>query len=176
MAIPRKILTLILVVEKNGKEPVSRVLLGMKKRGFGAGKWNGFGGKVEPGETVYQGAVRELQEEAFITPIGMTQKGLLAFDFPDGSCGPLLVHVFVASEYEGQITESEEMMPQWFESSDIPFEKMWEDDHLWFPYILGKEPKNFVGRMVFQDVHKMIEHSLDELGEGQSFQELAKNI
>lgn len=34
------------------------ILLGFKKRGFGKDKWNGFGGKVEPGESIFQGAVR----------------------------------------------------------------------------------------------------------------------
>lgn len=47
-----KLLTLVLVVRPG------RVLLGMKKRGFGAGKWNGFGGKVQPGETIEDGARR----------------------------------------------------------------------------------------------------------------------
>jgi hypothetical protein len=47
-----KLLTLVLIRDK------CRVLLGMKKRGFGAGRWNGFGGKVEAGETIVQGAIR----------------------------------------------------------------------------------------------------------------------
>lgn len=34
------------------------ILLGLKKRGFGLGKWNGFGGKVIAGETFTQAAVR----------------------------------------------------------------------------------------------------------------------
>lgn len=48
----RKLLTLVLVVQPG------RVLLGMKKRGFGAGKWNGFGGKVQTGESIEQAARR----------------------------------------------------------------------------------------------------------------------
>ena len=35
-----------------------RILLGMKKRGFGAGRWNGFGGKVNNDETILQAAKR----------------------------------------------------------------------------------------------------------------------
>ena len=38
--------TLMLIVDEN------KILLGMKKRGFGEGKWNGFGGKVNEGETI----------------------------------------------------------------------------------------------------------------------------
>eukprot|EP00729_Bicosta_minor_P028396 gene28396-12164_t len=59
MTSPKR-LTLILLRELE----TSRILLGMKKRGFGAGKWNGFGGKVEVGETIVEGAVREMQEES----------------------------------------------------------------------------------------------------------------
>ena len=53
----RKVLTLVFLRD------ATRVLLGMKKRGFGVGKWNGFGGKVEPGETVVEAAAREVTEE-----------------------------------------------------------------------------------------------------------------
>ena len=172
----RKVTTLVLILEKHGTEPVRRVLLGMKKRGFGVGKWNGFGGKVESNETVMEGAVRELHEECGITPVGLRETGLLAFDFPDGSCCPLLVRVFVASEYEGDITESEEMRPQWFDTTDIPFGEMWEDDHLWFPMILSNTPRPFVGTLVFKEVHTMIEHTVSELREDQSFDELARTI
>ena len=85
----RKVTTLVLIVEE------SRALLGMKKRGFGVGKWNGFGGKVEPNETVNDAAIREIQEEAGITPLDMKQIGLMAFDFPDLSCVPLLVGLYL---------------------------------------------------------------------------------
>ncbi len=47
-----KIFTLVLVSKKSG------ILLGLKKRGFGEGKWNGFGGKIESGESVMQAAIR----------------------------------------------------------------------------------------------------------------------
>ena len=51
---PNKQLTLLFVLEPEKKE----VLLGMKKRGFGQGRWNGFGGKVQAGETVEDAAIR----------------------------------------------------------------------------------------------------------------------
>lgn len=47
-----KVLTLALIRNQQ------RVLLGMKKRGFGQGLWNGFGGKVEEGETIKEAAKR----------------------------------------------------------------------------------------------------------------------
>ena len=45
-------------------KPIEKILLGMKKRGMGQGKWNGFGGKLKVGETVVQCALRELEEES----------------------------------------------------------------------------------------------------------------
>jgi 8-oxo-dGTP diphosphatase/2-hydroxy-dATP diphosphatase len=47
-----KVFTLVLVLKK------SQILLGLKKRGLGVGKWNGFGGKIESQETVIQAAIR----------------------------------------------------------------------------------------------------------------------
>jgi len=56
--VPNKVMTLVLVTNGN----YSRILLGMKKRGLGIGKWNGFGGKLEPGESIEAAAARELHE------------------------------------------------------------------------------------------------------------------
>jgi len=53
----RKLFTLCIVLKRN------EILLGMKKRGFGKGKWNGFGGKVLRGETIEKAAKRELREK-----------------------------------------------------------------------------------------------------------------
>jgi len=69
----QKILTLALIINEQKQE----ILLGLKKRGFGVGKWNGFGGKVDPHETVFQGALRELKEESGISCIDMRFVGKL---------------------------------------------------------------------------------------------------
>jgi hypothetical protein len=72
-----KVLTLV-IIEKEGE-----VLLGMKKRGFGQGYYNGFGGKVETGETVEEAAARELKEEAGVVAVSMEKRGILTFHFDD---------------------------------------------------------------------------------------------
>ena len=150
----RKASTLVLLVQEG------RLLLGMKKRGFGVGKWNGFGGKVESGETVREGALREMREECGvdIPSSALTEAGVLAFDFPDGSCGPLLVHVFKASGYTGKIEESEEMAPRWFETSSIPFDQMWQDDEHWFPLFL--RDTRFTATFQFENLHTMVAHQV----------------
>eukprot|EP00052_Salpingoeca_macrocollata_P009241 m.72981 g.72981 ORF g.72981 m.72981 type:complete len:171 (+) comp17003_c1_seq1:101-613(+) len=146
---PHKLLTLIFV-RQNG-----RILLGLKKRGFGAGRWNGFGGKVEPGETVFEGACRELKEEACITS-NLQEVGRLYFEFVNN---PQIweVHVFCGSECNPDPQETEEMKPQWYEEKDIPFERMWEDDRMWFPYLLRGE--YFTAYALFEGETKMISAS-----------------
>src|SRR3989338_4245642 len=89
------------------------VLLGMKKKGFGMGRWNGFGGHVEKGETIEEAARREVQEEAGITVNVLEKRGVLEFEF-QGNPEILEVHVFNSSDFSGEPTESNEMKPQWF--------------------------------------------------------------
>ncbi|KAI8600523.1 NUDIX hydrolase domain-like protein, partial [Dissophora ornata] len=141
----KKVLTLVMVIDKDQQ----RILLGYKKRGFGAHLWNGFGGKVEPGETTQQGALRELEEEAGITvnPEHFQKAGLLLFLFENDPVG-LETHVYKTYQYEGQIRECDEMRPEWFNFADIPFTQMWDDDKIWLPLLL-KEQDPFFGRMYF---------------------------
>ena len=82
----------------------------------------------------------------------------MAFDFPDGSCGPLLVHVFRATAFEGEVRESEEMAPRWFDVREIPFDQMWQDDRHWFPLFLAEQ--RFTAKFEFQDLHTMVKHEV----------------
>jgi 8-oxo-dGTP diphosphatase/2-hydroxy-dATP diphosphatase len=124
----------------------SQILLGMKKRGFGAGRWNGFGGKVEPGETIAEAAARELFEESNVVADDLLDIGTLIFKFIDET-PDLEVHIFRATKFSGEPQETEEMRPQWFKIKDIPYEKMWADDVLWLPLLI--DGKKFKGEFVF---------------------------
>ncbi|PJE75822.1 hypothetical protein COV04_02660 [Candidatus Uhrbacteria bacterium CG10_big_fil_rev_8_21_14_0_10_48_11] len=63
-------------------------LLGLKKRRFGAGKWDGFGGKVETEETIEEAAKRELEEESGVVAQQIEKVGILNFTTNSGE----LVH------------------------------------------------------------------------------------
>ncbi|MBU6390052.1 8-oxo-dGTP diphosphatase [Patescibacteria group bacterium] len=118
-----------------------RVLLAMKKRGFGAGKWNGVGGKVQAGENILDAARREAKEEIGVEVgfSGLRQQAVLNFEFksPMKSDWNQSCHVFVADVWRGKPKESEEMRPEWFPVETLPFEQMWADDPVWLPLVLA---------------------------------------
>ena len=133
-AAPKKLLSLVYV--RRG----TQILLGLKKRGFGQGKWNGFGGKLEEGESMEQCARRELQEEAGIEVERMDLRGIINFRYHTLP-RVLEVHVYEAQGIvdEAALGESEEMRPQWFEETAIPLDQMWADDPYWLPDLLRGE-------------------------------------
>jgi 8-oxo-dGTP diphosphatase/2-hydroxy-dATP diphosphatase len=139
-----------------------RVLLGLKKRGFGAGRWNGFGGKVEPGETLLQATIREVYEEAQVTVTDPQARGILYFTFKNG-LSPLEVHIYRATSFSGEPQETDEMRPQWFTAGTIPYSQMWADDPYWLPLLLGG--KQFVGTFPFADTEELLGHKLKEVAQ-----------
>ena len=122
-----------------------RVLLGMKKRGFGTGRWNGFGGKVKEGESVEGAMRREIREEAGIEVEDLNKVGIIEFHLENIN-EIHEVHVFKVENFKGEVSESEEMRPQWFNVDEIPFDKMWPDDLYWIPLFL--KGKKFKGKFL----------------------------
>jgi 8-oxo-dGTP diphosphatase len=112
-----------------------RILLIRKKRGLGAGKINGPGGKLEAGESALESAIREVQEEIGVTPLEIEERGALHFQFVDGYS--LHCAVFLARDFVGTPVETPEAIPLWFEISAIPFTEMWADDQHWLPQMLA---------------------------------------
>src|SRR5580704_4873185 len=111
-----------------------RILMIRKKRGLGAGKINGVGGRLERGESPLQGILRETREELGITLIDPVERGELHFQFLDGYS--LFCTVFVATRFDGTPVETDEAAPLWFGIGQLPFNEMWEDDELWLPRAL----------------------------------------
>jgi 8-oxo-dGTP diphosphatase/2-hydroxy-dATP diphosphatase len=138
------------------------ILLGMKKRGFGTGKWNGFGGKIEAGETIEQAAVRELQEESGVVAKTVNRVGYLVFHMEESN-KLMKVHVYDCWDYDAStLKESDEMRPKWFALKDIPLKGMWPDDPIWLPlYLKGQR---FLGRFEYSDDDTIEDYSLTEQG------------
>ncbi|MEX2443680.1 MAG: 8-oxo-dGTP diphosphatase [Alkalispirochaeta sp.] len=113
----------------------NRVLLIRKKRGLGAGKINGPGGKTESGERPVEAAIRETREEVGLEPLDPIHYGTLRFAFTDGY--NLEVYIYVASRWHGTLTDTDEAEPFWVAESDIPYDRMWADDRWWLPAVLA---------------------------------------
>ncbi len=135
-----KIITNLGIIHKN-----DQVLLGMKKRGFGAGRWNGYGGKVLEGENIEDALCREVAEEAGIELTNVAKHGVIDFELQD--TGDVFeVNIYKISDYKGEPKETEEMLPQWFKIEELPFDKMWPTDVHWIPLLL--EGKKFKGGVI----------------------------
>jgi 8-oxo-dGTP diphosphatase len=126
------------------ENPSREVLLGLKKIGFGAGKYAGFGGRVESGESIEAATVRELEEETSIrvSVHDLYPIGRLHFLFPSKPNWSQVVHVFLATVWAGNPEESDEMKPTWCGIDQIPFESMWDYASYWVPLVVqGKRIK-----------------------------------
>ncbi len=123
------------------------ILLSMKKRGLGVGKWNGAGGKVAEGETALKTAAREVKEEigVAVKADDLEKVAEIIYTNPDPNWG-MSVDVFIARNWRGTPEESEEMKPEWFELEEVPYGQAWPDLVHWLPRLLvGEKLKaNFV--------------------------------
>jgi 8-oxo-dGTP diphosphatase len=151
---PKEKAVLVFIVDQERK----KVLLIHKKRGLGQGKINAPGGRIEPGESAVEAAIRECQEEVSLTPLNPQKRAELFFPFTSGYS----IHgeVFFSDEWKGEMAESDEAKPFWCDLDKIPWEKMWEDDRLWLPPALAG--KKLRGYYAF-DEDKMISGKLVEV-------------
>lgn len=123
--------TLLFVVQDG------RVLLIRKKRGLGAGKINGPGGRLDPDESYAECAVREVREELGIAVHDPEPRGELHFQFVDGLA--LYCRVFVGTRFTGTPVETEEAAPLWTPLDALPYDEMWADDRHWLgPVLAGR--------------------------------------
>lgn len=130
------------------------IMLAEKKRGFGVGKLNGVGGKIQSGETPEQAMIRECQEEIRVAPTRYEAMGTNSFtEYIDGQRKRLVFHLYVASMWEGEPTEIDEMAPGWFHVDSIPYEQMFEADRYWLPAVL--QGKKIAGEFEF-DINWML--------------------
>jgi 8-oxo-dGTP diphosphatase / 2-hydroxy-dATP diphosphatase len=132
MFVAETVCTQIYLFKKN------KVCLPLKKRGFGKDRHNGYGGKVEKGESLKNSALRELWEESGIRPKKIIKQAILRFKFLHTG-EKIISHLFVCREFKGEPKETEEMRPFWFSFRKIPYTKMWPDDRHWFPLFLAGE-------------------------------------
>jgi len=145
----------------------NQILLAMKKRGFGNGKYNGVGGKIENGETPENAMIRETEEEISVTPTKFEKVGVIEFDeYYKGNKENIMFHLYFVYEWIGIPKETEEMSPKWFDIDDIPYDKMLPDDKYWLPLVLnGKKIKAY---FEFDEEWNLLSKKIDELNNDNS--------
>lgn len=130
-----KLATICYLIDKKN----NKILLGRKKYGITKGILNGFGGHVEEfDKSIKDAAIREFFEETSIKIANPVLSGALFFHYDDktkDACG----YIYLCENWRGKPKESEEMEVEWFNLNNIPVNRMWPDDKLWFPVFLEKQ-------------------------------------
>ena len=152
----KEINTTLLIIKKENK-----ILLARKKRGFGFGKWNGIGGKQQGGESMDEAMLRETKEEIGITPVDYQKIGIINFtEYYKEELTNVHMHTYIATDWKGNIEESEEMFPKWFDVDQLPWDDMFEDMKYFLPYLLDK--KKIIGFFEYDKNWNLIKHEIQE--------------
>jgi len=152
------VLATLCYVRKDGK---TLMLHRIKKPGdVHAGKWNGLGGKLKPGETPEECVVREVREESGLLLRDPVLKGILTFpEFRPGE--DWYVYVFVAHAFEGTLGECGEGHLQWINDAELLDLELWEGDRIFLPWL--DQGRFFSGKFVYRegrlDHYRVVFHS-----------------
>lgn len=111
-----------------------------------AGKWNGLGGKFEPGESPEECVAREVREESGLTIENPRLRGLLMF--PGFKGNDWYVFVFTAQEFSGELKENGEGYLKWIPDAELESLPLWPSDHIFFPWL--REDNFFSAKFVYE--------------------------
>ncbi len=119
-----------------------------KKNDIHCGKWNGLGGKMNPGETPEDCIIREVYEESGLTIRSPKLKGHLTFPkFAQNE--DWYVFVFIASQFTGELIDSSEGHLEWINDQEISNLNLWEGDFLFLEWL--KDHRFFSGKLVYEN-------------------------
>ncbi|MEJ2710761.1 MAG: 8-oxo-dGTP diphosphatase [Anaerolineales bacterium] len=118
-----------------------------KENDMHAGKWNGLGGKLEPGETPEECAIREIQEESGLRAGNLTMKGLLTFP-AFAAEEDWYTFVFLVEAFEGELINSAEGELRWIDNNKLLDLELWEGDRIFLDWL--ERPEFFSGKFVYE--------------------------
>lgn len=119
------------------------ITLGLKLVRIGKGLLNGFGGKKNHNESIDTTAARELLEESGLRAVTLEKHGLVLIT-NEQILTIIELHLYIVTEFEGELRGSDEMIPNQFPPNAIPYDRMWPNDAHTLPLMLAG--KNVIGR------------------------------
>ena len=125
-----------------------------KENDMHAGKWNGLGGKLEPGETPEECAIREIREESGLVVSNPLLKGFLTFPMFDG-VEDWYAFVFLVRDFEGDLIDSLEGFLKWVPNEEVLDLNLWAGDRIFLPWL--ERAGFFSGKFIYQD-GELIDH------------------
>ena len=149
---PKRIMTLCIL------RKVDDLLMGLKKLRLGAGNYNGFGGKLDPGETLEECIIREVKEESGLDLLEFEKRGVMSFEL-DQYINE--VHIYEGLSWSGEPIETDEMTPIWLKIHELPYDKMWISDKIWHPHFFNRE--QFEGWLIFDENHRILDYKITKI-------------
>jgi 8-oxo-dGTP diphosphatase len=119
-----------------------------KKNDYHEGKWNGLGGKFDPGETPEECAVREIKEESGLNVKSIIMKGFITFPLFDGK-DDWYVFIFTTNDFTGTMIDSPEGKLEWIANDKLLELNLWEGDTIFIPWLF--QDKFFSAKFNYKD-------------------------
>lgn len=137
------ILATLCYIKQNGHTLM--IYRNKKPNDMHAGKWNGLGGKIEPGESPEECVIREVREESGLQIREPKLHGLLMF--PKFKGDDWYVFVFTANNFEGELIDSPEGRLEWIPDEQLTSLNLWESDHIFLPWL--EDEKFFSAKFIY---------------------------
>ncbi|MBQ8338472.1 MAG: 8-oxo-dGTP diphosphatase [Oscillospiraceae bacterium] len=128
--------TSLCYIEKDGKYLMLHRI--KKENDVNRDKWIGVGGKFEEGESPEECAAREIFEETGLVVKNLAYRAIVTFDCPPYPTD--YMHLFTATEFEGEVKECDEGRLEWVDKSRLRELDLWEGDYYFFDLLDKNEP------------------------------------
>lgn len=121
------------------------------------GKWNGLGGKFQPGESPEECVIREVHEESGLLLQRPLLRGVLTWPLFDGK-EDWMAFVFTGTDYSGRLADQHrEGELAWIPESEVLSRPLWEGDRVFLRWLL--EGRFFSGKFVYSD-GRLVSHTV----------------
>ena len=118
-----------------------------KKNDIHKNKWNGLGGKLEPGESPEECVKREVFEESGLIIESPNLHGVITFPKFDG-IDDWIVFVYTTNNFEGNLIECNEGKLDWVSDDQLLNLNLWEGDKIFIPWLT--QDKFFSAKFIYE--------------------------